>query len=158
MDLKSEALYEIEATAKFFNRSTRCLAEEDSGFRPTPEMMTVAGQVAHAAQTIDWFREGGFSDNWQMDFEAAIAETAKITSLATARTWMADSWERLRQAVEASSNEELAAILPDNPILEGRPRYHTIEAIVDHTGHHRGALSVYARLLGKTPDMPYGED
>lgn len=158
MDLKAEALYEIEATAKFFDRSTRCLTEEDSGFRPTPEMMTVAGQVAHAAQTIDWFREGGLSDNWQMDFEAAAGETAKIDSLATARTWMADAWGRLRQAVEASSNEELAAILPDNPILPGRPRYHTIEGIVDHTGHHRGALSVYARLLGKTPDMPYGED
>lgn len=158
MGLKTEALYEIEATAKFWDRSTRCLAEEDSGFRPTPAMMSVAGHVAHAAQSIDWFREGGFSNNWQMDFETAATETEKITSLTTARTWMADAWERLRQAVEASSNEELAAILPDNPILPGRPKYTTIEGVIDHTGHHRGALSVYARLLGKTPDMPYGED
>ncbi len=158
MDLKAEALQAIAATAKFFDRTTRCFAEEDSAFRPTPEMMTVAGQVAHAAQTIDWFREGGFADNWQMDFEAALAETAKIESLATARTWMADAWERMRKAVEERSNEELAAAMPDNPILGQRPRYHTLEALIDHTGHHRGALSVYARLVGKTPDMPYGED
>lgn len=25
-----------------------------------------------------------------------------------------------------------------------------------HTAHHRGALTVYARALGKTPAMPYG--
>ncbi len=30
-----------------------------------------------------------------------------------------------------------------------------ISAITDHTSHHRGALSVYARLLGKVPAMPY---
>ncbi len=24
-----------------------------------------------------------------------------------------------------------------------------------HTAHHRGALAVYARLLGKVPAMPY---
>jgi len=30
-----------------------------------------------------------------------------------------------------------------------------INAIVDHTAHHRGALSVYARLPGKVPMMPY---
>jgi uncharacterized damage-inducible protein DinB len=27
---------------------------------------------------------------------------------------------------------------------------------VEHTAHHRGALTVYSRLLGKVPPMPYG--
>ena len=31
-----------------------------------------------------------------------------------------------------------------------------VAAMADHTSHHRGALTVYARLRGKTPAMPYG--
>jgi hypothetical protein len=27
----------------------------------------------------------------------------------------------------------------------------------DHTAHHRGALTVYSRLLGKVPKMPYAD-
>jgi hypothetical protein len=27
--------------------------------------------------------------------------------------------------------------------------------MVEHTAHHRGALTAYSRLLGKVPPMPY---
>jgi len=27
--------------------------------------------------------------------------------------------------------------------------------MVEHTAHHRGALTVYSRVLGKVPAMPY---
>jgi uncharacterized damage-inducible protein DinB len=27
--------------------------------------------------------------------------------------------------------------------------------MVEHTAHHRGALTVYSRLLGKVSQMPY---
>ena len=30
-----------------------------------------------------------------------------------------------------------------------------IGALADHTAHHRGALAVYARMVGKEPKMPY---
>ncbi len=157
MNLKAEALNEINVTRHFFDRSTRCLLEEDSSFRPTPAMMTAAEQLAHAAQAIDWFRVGAFENHWRMDFEAMTAETAVVTSLTETRQQMAEAWERLTAAVEKASDAELDEILPDNPILPGRPRYHVIEAIVDHTAHHRGALAVYARLCGRVPEMPYGE-
>ena len=39
--------------------------------------------------------------------------------------------------------------------MGGLPRSAIFGAITDHTAHHRGALTVYARLLGKTPPMPY---
>ncbi len=158
MGLQSEALYEIAATRRFFDRTTRCLSEAEAGFRATPETMTVAQQVAHAAQTIDWFREGGFEDRWDMDFAAAMAATNAVGSLAEARLWLADAWERMRQRVEASSDQELAQPMADNPIVGRRWRYYVIEALVDHTGHHRGALAVCARLAGKVPEMPYGDD
>ena len=30
-----------------------------------------------------------------------------------------------------------------------------ISTITDHTAHHRGALTVYARVSGLVPPMPY---
>ena len=158
MDLKKEALNELAVTQKFFDRSTRCLIEEDSSFRPTPESMSVVEQVTHVAQTLDWFRVGAFENHWRMDFDVMAAEAAKTTSLTAARQWLHEAWDRLKAQVEKASDAELDETMPDNPILPGRPRYHVIEAIVDHTGHHRGALAVYARLCGRVPEMPYGED
>jgi uncharacterized damage-inducible protein DinB len=40
-------------------------------------------------------------------------------------------------------------------IMTGAPKMAVVGAIGDHTAHHRGALAVYARLLGKEPKMPY---
>jgi uncharacterized damage-inducible protein DinB len=157
MSLKDDALYEIQTTRHFFHRTTRCLAEADSGFRATPETMTAAQQVAHTAQTLDWLRDGMFDDNWDMDFEKAVGATASVTSLAAARLELDAAWDRLQARVEASSEAELASPLADNPILGSRPRHSGIKAVVDHTGHHRGALAVYARLAGKVPEMPYGD-
>ena len=85
MSLKDDALYEIQTTRHFFNRTTRCLVEGDSGFRATPETMTVAQQMAHVAQTLDWIREGMFEDRWDMDFEKAMAATNAVTSLTAVR-------------------------------------------------------------------------
>jgi uncharacterized damage-inducible protein DinB len=39
--------------------------------------------------------------------------------------------------------------------MGGVPRFAITNALTDHTAHHRGALTVYARLLGLVPPMPY---
>src|SRR5689334_19738718 len=46
---------ELKATKEFFDRSTRCFEEANSSFTPIPEGYTVAGHIAHTAQTVDWF-------------------------------------------------------------------------------------------------------
>jgi uncharacterized damage-inducible protein DinB len=158
LDLKAEALAEVNATEKFFDRTARCLDEADSAFRPHPATYSVAAHLDHAADAIDWFREGCLHDRWSMDFESAIAESHRATSLEAARAELAMAFSRLREEIAGTSAERLAETLPDNPILPGKPRLHVVSAIVDHTAHHRGALAVYARLLGKEPLMPYGDD
>jgi len=158
MDLKTEALSTLDATRRFFDRTTRCLDESDSSFRATPATMSVASQVAHVAQVADWFREGAFDDRWRMDFDVLIAETDAATSLAGARAELDAAWKRLRDRVAASSEAELAEPMPDNPILQSVPRVHVVAALVDHVAHHRGALAVYARLIGRVPEMPYADD
>ncbi len=90
-----------------------------------------------------------------MDFEARAEKVAAHTSLEGAMQLCAKPSRRLRERTEASNDEELGATLPDNPILGVQPRYHLFEALVDHTGHHRGTLAVYTRLRGRVPPMPY---
>jgi uncharacterized damage-inducible protein DinB len=60
------------------------------------------------------------------------------------------------QFLRSHSPEELAAALPAGPVMGGQPITDIVWAMVEHTAHHRGALTVYSRLLGKVPPMPYG--
>jgi uncharacterized damage-inducible protein DinB len=57
--------------------------------------------------------------------------------------------------VGRATDEELEGSIPDRTIFGDAPRKVVVNAIVDHTAHHRGSLAVYARLLGKAPPMLY---
>ncbi len=147
---------ELAAALEYFNRSTGALTEEDSGFSPADGVFTAAQQVAHAAQTIDWFIEGAFRPGgFTMDFEAHEVAVRAVTSLTEARAWLTKAVENARQTIDAHSDEEWAQPLPAGPVMGGAPRAAIFGAITDHTAHHRGALTIYARLRGKTPPMPY---
>ena len=47
--------------------------------------------------------------------------------------------------------------LPTCLSMPGLPKFTIVPGIDEHTAHHRGALTVYSRLLGLTPPMPYME-
>ncbi len=114
---------QLRETKEWFDRSSRCLTEEDSTFAPAEGAMTAAQQVAHVARTVDWFVEGA----------AAI------------------------EKISSSTAEELATPLPPGPVMGGAPRAYIVSGIADHTSHHRGVLTVYSRLRGHVPAMPYME-
>jgi len=140
-----------------FDRSTACLEEEDSAFAPVDGTFTVAQHVAHVAQTIDWFLEGAFRpEGFDVDFAAHQAEIGKVTSLATAREWLDRSTARAIEVFSGKAPEEMAAPIAAGSIMGGAPRSAILSSIADHTAHHRGALTVYARLRGKQPALPYG--
>jgi uncharacterized damage-inducible protein DinB len=156
MSLAQQALMELQSVQEFFNRSTRNLAEAHSTYAPAEGMMTTAQQVAHVAHTIDWFVQGafrpeGFDQNWE--------EQARIVgaydSLEKARAWFERAITNAKEKVGPLSDAELLAPLPEGPIMGGAPRLAIFSAINDHTAHHRGALTVYARLNGIVPPMPY---
>ncbi len=149
---------QIKVTKEFFDRSTRPLTEEDSNFKAYPDAFTVAQQVAHTAETIDWFFEGAFRPEcFDMDFEAGTKRLMAVTSLAQARGMLDKAFTKAIEAAKSKSAEDWAACMPPNLILGEAPRFVIIGALVDHTAHHRGALTVYTRLLGKIPPMPYGD-
>ena len=156
--IKQGLFGQLAAMKEYFDRSTRVLEEADSTFAPKEGMFTAAQQVAHVAQTIDWFMEGAFAEGgFSMDFENMDKEVRAVTSLKAAREW----WERVNAGalatVDAHSDDEWMAPLPAGPIMGGLPKMAIFGALTDHSAHHRGALTVYSRLLGKLPPMPYME-
>ena len=156
MTLAQSSLIELSTVEQFFNNSTRELTEDLSDFKPTPDMMTAAQQVAHAGQVIDWFIEGAFRpEGFDMNFEEHIERVMKVTSIASAREWFARSIANAKAILGSKSDAELMTPMPEGPVLGGAPRFAIVSGITDHTAHHRGALTVYARLSGKVPPMPY---
>lgn len=141
----------------FFDKTTSCFDEKESGFAPKPEMFTVAHHVAHAAFTVDWFLEGVFGTRgFDMNFAAHEELVRRVSSLKEARAWWERSMKTAMDLVGAKSEAELAQPMPKDGLMGGAPRHSIVSGVADHTAHHRGALAVYARLVGKVPPMPYG--
>lgn len=146
----------LESQKKMFLKSTSVLKEADSGFTPQDGLFTVAQHVAHVAYSIDWFVEGAFErpDGPDPDFEAFDAKARAVTSLDEARTWLDRAVAHAIEVISSRSDAEL-----DEPftgeILGGIPKRSLVELNGDHMAHHRGALTVYTRMLGKEPPMPY---
>jgi uncharacterized damage-inducible protein DinB len=147
---------ELEATRVFFDRSISIFEPKDSTFAPVPGIFTVANQIAHVAQTFDWFMEGAFRpEGFSMDWEKLENGVRAVTTLGDALAWWNRAMDAAIAKTAATSAREFAVLLPEGPIMGGSPRGAIIGALVDHTAHHRGALTVYARLLGKQSPMPY---
>ncbi|MEX2016587.1 MAG: DinB family protein [Candidatus Hydrogenedentales bacterium] len=153
-----QCVQELRTTKEFFDRSTRCLEEQHGQFRPAEGMMSTEEQVAHVAQTVDWFIQGASRpEGFDMDFDAHMKAVSAVKSLKDARAWLARAFQKAEAWAQAKSPAELAERLPAGPIMGGAPRFVIVGAIEEHTAHHRGALTVYSRLQGLTPAMPYME-
>jgi len=170
---------------EYFHRSLECFTEEDSNFRPSEELLSVAGQILHVALSIEYFLSGmfgyyegfgplsrrhlGFLDmNW---IELADEKNLYMvldpvdwpqafeasTSIAKALKLFDEAMDTAAQFLDARSVKDIeAAQLPENPMFDPTFRYpDIIELMNDHTAHHRGSLVVYAHLLGKEPRIPY---
>ncbi|QDV04895.1 DinB superfamily protein [Planctomycetes bacterium Poly30] len=155
--IQAQLLGTLQSSQEYFERSSSALTEEHSKFAPADGMFTAAQVVAHVALTIDWFVEGAFdrADGFDMNFEAHDAAARSFTSLEKARAALATSYEAVKARISSLSDAELMAPIPDGPVMGGLPRMSIVSGIQDHTAHHRGALSVYARLVGTVPPMPY---
>ncbi len=156
--IKEGLLSELKTIQEFFERSTSCLDESDSGFAPKEGMYTVASHVAHTGLSVDWFIEGMFDPKgFDMNFEAHIQKASNCKSLTEARNWCSKAFANAIETIGSKTDEELQQPLPKETIMGGAPRLAVIGALSDHTAHHRGSLCVYTRLLDKVPPMPYGD-
>jgi len=157
--MQKQLIAALQTSQEYFERTASALTEEHSSLTPCEGMFTAAQQVAHVALTVDWFIDGAFiSDTgFNMDFETFEKEAKAFTSLDAAMAALKKSYELARVQIAAQSDEQLEAALPEGPIMGGLPRKQVVHGIVDHTAHHRGAVSVYVRHSGATPTMPYAD-
>ena len=146
---------QLKTSHKYMKSTVSIFEEDDAGFAPQPELYSVAGHIAHAADSVEWFVEGAFGKGWNLDFEGLIAAARAVETLEEANAWLDRAFENAITTFESASDEDLAAAILDERIMGGAPRASIVGPIVDHTAHHRGALTVYARLLGKVSPMPY---
>lgn len=155
---KQQMLNDVQYAKDCFDRSTRVLKEEHSGHMPAPDMYTVAAQVAHVALSIEWFIDGATKPTgFNMEFEEHDRQARAVKSLAAARKMTDKAFARLIDFVKSNTEAYLDAAMPDGPIMPGEPRSAIVFGCIEHTAHHRGALTVYSRTLGLTPIMPYME-
>jgi uncharacterized damage-inducible protein DinB len=151
----SEAAAIVRAEQKLLGNLLVAFNNEHGDFRPTPEMMSTAQQINHIAQTIHWFREGAFGSGFDLDFEKLEAVNKADLTLEDALADLDRQYASLIAFLETQSEADLQAPMPENPIFGNAPRCVVLHAQADHTAHHRGALSVYLRLLGIKPPMIY---
>ena len=146
----------LESSRQFFARSTDVLTDEHSDFAPAEGLMTAVNQVAHVAHTLDWFAEGMQSpEGFDMDFEAHLEKIMAVTSLTEARAWVDRAFDAFLQLLDEKDAAFWSTPMAEGPVMGGQPRQSVIGAIADHTAHHRGVLTVYSRLQGLVPNMPY---
>ena len=146
----------LNSSLSYFERSIDCLEAADGGFQPTPDAMTANQQIAHVAFTVDWFVDGAFSSSgFDMDFEQHMRDAMSVETLDEAKTRLREAYGRALAKIESASLEEWQQPLPPGEVMGGMPRHMIFAGIVDHTAHHRGALTVYSRLCNHTPTMPY---
>lgn len=156
MTYRESLKHELESSLEYFERSSRVLQEEHSTYAPVPGQYTVAVHVAHMAITIDWFLVGAFGPGFDMDFGKLDEMAWAVSSLTEARKMLGDAYDRAIEATQQWSEADWQADFPEGSIMKG-PKGGAVFAIVDHSAHHRGALTVYSRLLGLKPLMPYME-
>ncbi len=149
----------LRTSRAFFERTIDCLQEEDGTFQPGPGTFTTIQQIAHAAQTVDWFLQGIQEGQvFNTDFAGLEKELDTIKNLQGAKSWFERSMAEAIQAVETQPASFWQKKLPEGPMFTGLPRAFALDGILDHNAHHRGALAVYARLCGHVPAMPYESD
>jgi len=150
------AVQHLQHERHFLLNIVKDFQPEDENFRPTPEMMTVAQQIRHIALTIHWFEEGAFGGGFDMDFAKMEEECQKPWTLDEAVALLSQTYEEFIHRLQNLDDKEFLTLLPDNSIMGKVPRFAAILANNEHTAHHRGALTVYIRLLGRTPSFVYG--
>jgi uncharacterized damage-inducible protein DinB len=159
MALAQQAQADLELARERFNRSIKPLTDAHSSVQPAPGMMTAAQQVAHVAYTIEWFMERAFDPHgFDVPFDALAEPVRMCASMTQAKTWFDRSIARAKGIVAGKTDEELLAPLPDGRVMGGAPRFQVVRGMIEHAAHHRGALTVYARVAGLMPGGAYAKD
>jgi uncharacterized damage-inducible protein DinB len=147
-------------------KNTITIAEEFTadqyGFRPVPEVRTVAELLAHIAVIPGWQMMVHGERIGHIDFELFSTNLAKRTAEEQALKTkdeilraLTEGGDRFAAFLESMSDETLAeeVTLPPPVGPSSKSRLEMLMAAKEHEMHHRGQLMVYQRMLGLVPHL-----
>ena len=115
-----------------FRWSTEGLSDDDYGFRPAPDCMSIDELVRHVWGLVNW-----------VCLSVGLERFRKEDDIAIARTSVMEMIYALREALSAMSDEELRDIT-----IDGRPFWHIINGPISDALTHVGQINSFRRQAG----------
>jgi uncharacterized damage-inducible protein DinB len=157
---------DLAAAFRTVRANTITIAEEISaeqyGFRPTPEMRSVAAQLAHVVTNPMWQMDVHGKRVSHIEFERfqqGLVEAAAREQLLTTKDEIVAALKAEGEAfasfLESLPDDVLAERVSFPPPVQpsSRTRFEMLMSAKEHEMHHRAQLMVYQRLLGMVPHL-----
>lgn len=131
-------------------QSLDLLTDEELGWRPGPDHMTLGQLFLHIAQSEDFQVHAHIHGEWDWD---RVRSPAKEPNVQELRSLLRETRDRTLAALNELDQGRL-----DDPVGQGagqptRTLRWWLWLLVEHEVHHKAQISVYLRQMGKTP--PY---
>ena len=115
-----------------FRWSTEGLSEEDYGFRPAPDSMSIEELVDHVWGLVNWVSQSVGLDEFEKGDDASITRMRVLEII-----------HALREAIISLSDEDLKEIK-----IRGMPFWHIINGPLSDALTHVGQINSFRRLAG----------
>jgi len=139
------------------------IPEDQYGYRATPDVQTVAEELAHVAASTWWAHQVHKDDRKTFitfeDFGAIMAKTAEIEKKLKTKSQIVDALrkngEEFAHLLESLTREQLFETVSFPPPVQPstKTRFEMLLGVKEHEMHHRGKLMVVERLLGIVPHL-----
>ena len=139
------------------------IPEDKYSFRATPEVMTVAEDLAHLAAFTRWPQAlhgpERKPDAASYDFKALTDEMMQLQASLKTKAQIVEALrtegERFATFLEGISDETLAETVSFPPESQQgtKSRFEMLLGVKEHEMHHRAKLMVAQRLLGQVPHL-----
>ncbi len=133
-------------------RLVRLFGDSDLAMRPAPGMMSLSEQCNHICASNGFIRALLEEESPTTDAFHCVHDTSTIEAVVASMKSMA---VHIRLACAKITHErwmqKVTPFGPDWRLSRGQHCY----MMLDHESHHRGQITVYARLAGKVPPTLY---
>jgi uncharacterized damage-inducible protein DinB len=139
------------------------IPEDQYGYRVTPDVQSVAQELAHVAAATWWHKQAHVVDQKTFitfeDFGGYMTHSAEIEKSLTTKAQIIDGLrkggEEFAQFLDALKPGQLAERVSFPPPIQPstKTRFEMLLGAKEHEMHHRGKLMVVERLLGIVPHL-----
>jgi hypothetical protein len=120
-----------------FRWSTEGLSEDDYGFRPAPDCMSIGELVDHVWGLVNWVSQS-----------MGVVGFRRGDDIALTRGSVLEMVHALREALSSMSDEDLKEIT-----IRGKPFWHIINGPLSDALTHVGQINSFRRLAGNPTPM-----